>query len=94
MLPKFINVNFWTKKIPENAVKKWHAKDWHAKDGRIFQVLTTMKMRQSLAKDCMLIFPCIYESDLCRFSPVMISKSYRKFRRKDWNLEEIVFSEK
>ena len=27
MPPKFINVNFWTKKIPENAVKKWHAKD-------------------------------------------------------------------
>ena len=41
------NVNFWTKKFRKNAVKNCHAKDW-----RIFQVLSTIKMRQSLAKDC------------------------------------------
>ena len=49
-----MNVNFWTKKFWKNAVKNWHAKDWHAKDWRIFQVLSTIEMRQSLAKDCIL----------------------------------------
>ena len=29
MYPKFINVNFWTKKFREIAAKNWHAKDWH-----------------------------------------------------------------
>ena len=47
MSPKFMNVNFRTKQFRENAVRNWHAKDW-----RIFQVLNTIKMRQSLAKDC------------------------------------------
>ena len=49
-----MNVNFWIKKFWKNAVKKWHAKDWHAKDWRTFQVLSTIKMRQYLAKDCIM----------------------------------------
>ena len=35
------------KKLRENAVQNWHAKDW-----RIFQALSTIKRRQSLARDC------------------------------------------
>ena len=46
-VPKIKNDNFWIKKLRENAVQNWLAKDW-----RIFQVLSTIKVRQSLAKDC------------------------------------------
>ena len=35
-VPKIKNVNFWIKKLRENAVQNWLAKDWHAKDWRIF----------------------------------------------------------
>ena len=37
-----------------NVGKNWHANDWHAKDWRIFKVLRTIKMRQSLVKNCIL----------------------------------------
>ena len=48
MYQKFTNVNFRFKKFRENAVENWHAKDW-----RIFQVVSTIKVRQFLANDCM-----------------------------------------
>ena len=45
--------DFWSKTFSElEFVRNWHVKEWHAKDWRIFQVLSTIRMRQSLAEDC------------------------------------------
>ena len=50
----FMNVNLWMSiyecQFLHQAISR--VRNWHAKDWRIFQVLNTIKMRQSLAKDC------------------------------------------